>query len=97
MVSTTVCERSRPTTREALIGAAVLVGGSLLLTGAGLAAEGRGWPEAAEALTSVAFPIAMMLSMPFWLMRGQRRTVKAVVVGGTTACLAVIGVVAALW
>lgn len=97
MVPMIVCDRSRPTTRDALIGAAVLVGGSFLLTGAGLAAEGRGWPEAAEALSRVAFPIAMMLSLPFWLMKGQRRKLQAAVVGGTTACLALIGVLSAAW
>ena len=68
-----------------------------MLLGAGLAAEGRGWPVAAEALAGVAFPVALTLSMPFWLMKGQRRKVQAIVLVATTACLAVVGVLGALW
>lgn len=92
-----VCERSkvRYTRRDALIGAGVMVVATLMLTLVGVAARRNGWPLAGEVLTSIAFPVSLTLSQPFWLMKGQPWKAQAVIVGGTLAMLTLIGFVAA--
>lgn len=92
------CERGRmrASARDAGIGAAVMMVASLVLTYAGAAARQSGWPLAGEVLTSIGFPVALMLSLPFWLMKGQPWRAQVVIVGGTIALLAAIGWLAAL-
>jgi hypothetical protein len=82
----------RFTTRDSLVGSAVMIGATLCLTILGIAARRSGWPATAEALTSVAFPASLTLSMPFWLMKGEPWKAQLVIVGGTLALLASIGV-----
>lgn len=92
------CERRRArfTTRDSLIGAAVMLGAVLLLTLAGVAARRSGWSATGEVFTSLAFPASLILSMPFWLMKGQPWRAQVVIVGTTLALLVVTGWVATL-
>ena len=92
------CERNqaRYTTRDSLIGAGVMLVATFALTGAGIAARRTGWPDAGEVILSLAFPGSLMISMPFWLMKGQSRKAQWVIVGGTLALLAAIGYLSAL-
>jgi hypothetical protein len=93
MKSMLACDRTtvRYTTRHALTGAAVILGASLVLAMIGVAAKRAGWPAAGELVTSLAFPISMTVSMPFWLMKGQPWKAQVVIVGGTFVFLVVIG------
>lgn len=67
----------RYTKRDALMGAGVMILGTLLLSGAGLLFSRQEYPLLRDILTSLAFPLALTLSMPFWLLKGQPK--KAVV------------------
>ena len=80
---------SRVTPRDGLVGAGVMLGLSLLLTGLGVALRRSGWPEAAEVLKSLAFPASFTLSMPWWLMKGTPWKAQAVILGVTTLLLVV--------
>ncbi len=89
------CERKsmRATERDGLIGATVMIGASLLFSVLGVAAKRGGWlpPAMVESLLAMAFPAALTLSMPFWLMKGQPWKAQAMIVGGTLAMLLAIG------
>ena len=89
-----VCERKqlRFTTRDSLIGAGVMIGSTLILTMAGLAARRNGWSTTGEVLLNVGFMGSLTLSMPFWLLKGQPWKAQAVLVVGTIALLVAIGV-----
>jgi hypothetical protein len=96
--SLTICERNqtRYTKRDALIGAGVMLGATLLFTIAGIAARRAGWPATGEVIISLAFAGSLTLSMPFWVMKGQPWKAQVVIVGGTLALLIAIGCVAEL-
>ena len=88
------CERrsaARMTERDGLIGAAVMIGTSLLFLVLGFAARNSGWTVASEVLRGTAFPASFMLSTPFWVMKGQPWKAQAVIVGGTVIFLLAIG------
>ena len=86
----------RITRRDAVIGAAVMIGMTILFTAAGLAARARGWDAAREVLLGLSFPAALTVSLPFWMMPGVSRRAQVCLVGVTLAILTAIGVVAAL-
>lgn len=92
-----ICGRSelRYTTRDALIGAGVMLSLTFLSLWCGSVARGAGWPAAAEMLTSTGFFVGLIVSMPFWLLKGQPWKAQAVLVGGTVAALLAIGYLAA--
>jgi hypothetical protein len=94
-----VCEgtKRRYTTRDALIGSGVMLGVSLVLVVLGVTARRGGWPLTGELLASLAFPVALTISMPFWLMKGQPWRAQAAIVGGTVLLLVLIGLVASLF
>ena len=79
------CDRkpARYTKRDALIGAGVMVGATLILTTLGTIAIRRGWPATGETLLNLSYSAALMLSMPFWLMKGQPWKAQGVVMGVT--------------
>jgi len=97
-VHSLVCASSkvRYTTRDGLIGAGAMVLATFVLVTAGIAARRNGFPVAGEVLKSLAFPASMTLSMPFWIMKGQPWKAQAVIVGGTTVLLLVIGYISTL-
>jgi hypothetical protein len=94
--SLTVCERARfrPTTRDSVIGAGVMILATFLFTWMGVAARRRGSPVMAEMLLGFAFPGSLTLSMPFWMMKGQPWKAQAVITGGTLAFLIAISYLA---
>lgn len=87
------CERrsAQVTALDGLVGASVMIGTSLLL----LMARRWGWPDGGKALAGLSFPVALVVSMPFWLMKGVPPKAQAVIIGGTLTILAVIGYVSA--
>jgi hypothetical protein len=88
------CERRapQPTLYDAMAGTGVMIGVPLLF----LMARGLGWPDGGKAIAGLAVPVALVASMPFWLMKGVPAKVQAVIVGGTLTILAVIGYLSAM-
>ena len=84
----------RMTTRDSVIGAAVMIGGSVIFSALGIAARRSGLDMSAETLLAIAFPGSLTLSMPFWLMKGQPWRAQAAIVGGTFALLVAISYLA---
>jgi hypothetical protein len=93
-----ICERNqvRYTTRDSLIGAAVMIGASLLLMLAAWTANARGWTVARDVLSDSSFLVALMLSLPFWLMKGQPRRAQAALIGGSVTVLTALSYLAAV-
>lgn len=75
------------TVRQSWIGAAVMVGGSIVLSAAGIFFNRTGFETLGEALKSTAFPAALTMSMPFTWTRGQPWKAQVVIVGGMLAIL----------
>jgi hypothetical protein len=90
--STGVCEKNepRPTARDGLIGAAVMIGATVVLVVLGIAARGNGWVTLGEVLKGIAFPAALVLSLPFWLFRNRSWRTQAIVMGPTLVLLIAI-------
>jgi hypothetical protein len=86
---------ARYTTRDSLIGAAIMIVLTVILALTGNAVARGGWTVTGEMLKNVAFSVPFTLSMPFWLMKGQPWKAQVVIVGGTTAFLIVISYLAA--
>ena len=97
-VRTMICRKSdaRYTTRDGLIGAGVMLAGTIALLVMAIVLRRAGWPVADEMARSLAFPLSMTISMPFWLMKGQPRKAQWVIVGGVVAFLVVISYFATL-
>ena len=96
-VRTMICRKSeaRYTTRDGLIGAGVMLAETIGLVVMAIALRRTGWPVASEMARSLAFPVSMTISMPFWMMKGQPWKAQWVIVGGLVAFLVVIGYLAA--
>lgn len=77
------CDRkpARYTNRDALIGAGVMVAATLILTTLGTIVTRRGWPSTGETILNLSYFAALMLSMPFWLMKGQPWKAQGVIMG----------------
>ena len=67
--------------RDALIGAGVLIGGSILFSVLGIGLRRAGFHDLAEGLLSAAFPVSVLLSMPFTFVKGQPWKAQIVLVG----------------
>ena len=74
-------KQARYTKRDALIGAGIMVAVTLILTALGTIATRRGWPATGETLLSLSFNVALILSTPFWLMKGQPWKAQGVIMG----------------
>jgi len=87
-----VCERppTAVTPRDALVGAAVMLAGSIVFKVLARASTDV-FPAASHTLTDLAFLAPFTLSMPFWLMKGQPWKAQTAIVGGTLAILLLIG------
>jgi hypothetical protein len=92
------CERrdARITTRDGLIGAMVMLGATIVLAGLGIAARRNGWPTAGLILTSLSFPGSLVLSMPFWLTKGQPWKTQLILIGTVFTLLVAIGYLSTL-
>lgn len=93
-----ICRTSnaRYTTRDSLIGAAVMIALTAIFALTGNAVARGGWTVTGEMLKTLSFSVPFSLSMPFWLMKGQPWKAQVVILGGTAAFLIVIGYVAAV-
>ena len=93
------CAASGPqlTKKEERIGAAAMIGFSLLFAGlytwASFAYRGN---ELVDTFGVMAFPAAVVATMPFTYLKGQTRTAQFVTVGGLLVFLAAISYLAAL-
>jgi hypothetical protein len=88
-IKTMICGQAytRYTTRDAMIGAAITLGGTFILALSSNAAKSEGWTVLGETLAGLGFLGPLTLSMPFWIMKGQPRTAQAATVGVTFAVL----------
>jgi hypothetical protein len=86
------CDRQAAavTPRDALVGAAVMLVGSLAFKVLARASAAI-WPTASHVLADLAFLGPFTLSMPFWLMKGQPWKAQTLIVGGTLMILVLIG------
>lgn len=85
-------QRGVPYTKvDGLKGAAAIVIGSFALLGISAELHRNGWHEAGKFVKDMSFPVSMLLSAHFTFMKGQSRTAKTVILGGTTAILILIG------
>ena len=65
----------RYTKRDALISAGVLLAVSTVLTLIGILLDRQNFPTAADVMKSLSFPVALTVSMPFAILKGQPRKV----------------------
>jgi len=93
-----ICESTklRFTTRDSLLSAAAMIGGTLIFSLVGIVLQREGWLVTGEILKGLAFPGSLMLSMPFWLMKGQPWKAQAAIVGISLALLTAAGYLATL-
>lgn len=82
------------TTKDALIGAGVMIGATFVLLAIGIGANRSGYPALGETLKGLAFPASMLLSMPFYLTKGLSWRAQAILLGVPTAILIAISYVA---
>lgn len=71
----------RYTTKDALIGAGVLLAVTVVLQAVGIAANRAAYPTLGETLKGLAFPASMLLSMPFYLTKGLSWRAQALLLG----------------
>jgi hypothetical protein len=92
------CDRGqwRASKLDALIGAGVMIGATLVLTALGTVAKRAGWPVASEIVLGMSFPVSLLLSMPFWLMKGQSWKAQAGLIGGMLMILVGLSCLASL-
>ena len=91
-VKTMLCRTDdvRYTSRDSLIGAAVMIGVTAALVALATALKYSGWEIASRVILEVAFFAAMAISLPFWLMKGQPWRAQTLVIGGTLLLLVAI-------
>ena len=69
------------TTKDAMIGAGVVIGVSFVMLAAGIAANRSGYHAVGETLKGLAFPASILLSMPFYLTKNLSWRAQAVLLG----------------
>jgi hypothetical protein len=91
--SIVACERAafRASKKDALVGAGVMIVGALIFSVVGTAAVRAGWSTTGKVLLGLGFPVPLVLSMPFWMMKGQPWRAQVAIVVGTIAVLVAIG------
>jgi hypothetical protein len=82
------------TTKDALIGAGVMIGVSFVMLALGIFANRSGYATAGETLKGLAFPASMLLSMPFYLTKSLSWRAQAVLLGVPMLILIVISYLA---
>jgi hypothetical protein len=90
------CRRSTEgvTVRGGLVGAGVMLALTVLFSAAGIILRRSGYEAAGETLKGLAFSGPFVLSMPFWLMRGQPWRAQAAIVGITFTILVALSYIA---
>ena len=82
--------RARYTTRDALIGAGVMLALAFVFALGGSAARREGSPGLSTILLNLSFTGSAVLSMPFWLMKGQPWKAQAVLMSVTLTLVTAI-------
>lgn len=80
------------TTRDGLISAAVILLTTLVMVSAGTIAKRNGYSDLSEVLLSMAFPVSMLVMLPFSYMKGQPWRAQALLLGISGAILTAIGI-----
>jgi hypothetical protein len=90
------CAQTGPriTSRDGMIGAAVMIAGTLLIVAVATLAKRQGWDDASEVMLSLAFPGSLLFAMPFLWLKGHSTKVQALLVGVPMLILVAIGYVA---
>jgi hypothetical protein len=98
MLKAMLCDRAKPrvTVVDGLIGAGLMIASTVLFLGLTSAARSAGWTETAEAIAGLSFPVSFVVSMPFWLMKGQPWKAQAAIIGATLAILIGAGFLSAM-
>ncbi len=83
--------------RDQLIGSGVMLGSCLIFTIVDVLAARR-YPDndLVDAFGTMAFPAALLLSMPFTYISRHSRTTQAILVGGSLVVLAALSVLTAM-
>lgn len=71
----------RYTKKDAMISAGVLIAVTLLMSIAGTQAKRSGYGELSQMVLGLAFPVSVLVSMPFALTKGQSWRAQAVFIG----------------
>lgn len=82
------------TTRDAMVGAGVLIAVTFVLLTLGIAANRSGYHTLGETLKGLAFPASMLLSMPFYLTKGLSWRAQALLLGVPMVILVIISYLA---
>jgi hypothetical protein len=98
MLKAILCERNKPrvTITDGLIGAGVMIASTVIFLGLTSVARNAGWTETGKALAGLSFPVSFVVSMPFWLMKGQPWKAQAAIIGTTLVILAASGILSAI-
>jgi len=98
MESLLACARSQRgvTPREGLLGAGIMLGVTFLMAFGGIVARRTGWPLTGELLKDNAFFVALLVSMPFWLMKGQPWKAQALIIALSLAIIVGANLLAAI-
>lgn len=96
-LKTRLCEKDANfTIRDSLLGAAVVLGISIAAVLFDRALSNAGYEAAGQALIMFSAPGALLVSMPFWLIKGQPVRAQVVVVGVPLLILAALAVLTAM-
>ena len=79
--------RYRMTVRDGWLSAGVLILTTLVFTGLGIYAGRTGHPVWSDALKSVSFPMSVVASMPFGILKGTPRRAQVALLGIVTTIL----------
>jgi len=77
------CARTGPriTTRDGVIGAAVMIVASLVFVALGTVLKRQGWESASEVVISLSYSASLLLAMPFLWLKGHSWKAQAFFVG----------------
>lgn len=87
------CTRTGPriTTRDGIIGAAVMIVSSLVFVALGTVLKRQGWESASEVVISLSYSASLLLTMPFLWLKDKPWKVQAFFVGVPMLVLIGIG------
>jgi hypothetical protein len=77
----------RYTKQDALVGAALMLSLSVVTAIAGILLKRNGYEIAGDVIATNGFLFSLVLSMPFWILKGQSRRAQVVLVVGLLAML----------
>ncbi len=97
-ISKVACAGSnvRMTTRDGLLSAAAMLASTLVIMTVGVMLRRSGSHDLGDAVVSLAFPMSMLVSMPFGVMKGQPPKAQALVLGVTFVILLAAGYISML-